>query len=171
MITLANSESGEFRVFPSRRCLLISKVRRLTHLSDMAELVACKHCNESGTCRNGEGDASCDRCATFWSGSDQRFPKTGKHTGLVCSVCMGRGLAETASSQWDYRFPGILAILFVLVAFGLLFYFNQSAHFDKILVFVSTLVGSVTGYYFGGERNRLTVRVSKRGGAGEFKEP
>ena len=137
----------------------------------MAELVACKHCNESGTCRNGEGDASCDRCAAFWSGRDQQFPKTGKHTGLVCSVCMGRGLAETASSQWDYRFPGILAILFVGVAFGLLYYFNNSPHFDKILVFVSTLVGSVTGYYFGGERNRLTVRVSKRGSAGEFKEP
>jgi hypothetical protein len=127
----------------------------------MAELVPCKHCNETGTCRNGEDDASCDRCAAF--------PKTGKHTGLVCSVCMGRGLAETASSQWDYRFPGILAILFIAIAFGLLYYFYDSPHFDRILVFVSTLVGSVTGYYFGGERRRSTVRVSKSGSAGELK--
>jgi hypothetical protein len=94
-----------------------------------------------------------------------------KHTGLVCSVCFGRGLAETASSKWDYRFPGILAILFISVAFGLLYYFSNSAHFDTILVFISTLVGSVTGYYFGGERSRSTVRLSKSGSAGDFKEP
>jgi uncharacterized membrane protein len=137
----------------------------------MAELVLCKHCNETGTCRNGEGDASCDRCAAFWSGRDKQFPKTGKHTGLVCSVCSGRGLAETASSQWDYRFPVILAILFIVIAFGLLYYFQNSPHFDTILVFVSTLVGSVTGYYFGGERRRSTVRISKNGSTGDFKEP
>jgi len=78
-------------------------------------------------------------------------------------------LAETASSQWDYRFPGILAIVFIGTAFGLLYYFHDSPHFDRILVFVSTLIGSVTGYYFGGERRRSTVRVSKSGSAGELK--
>ncbi len=33
------------------------------------------------------------------------------------------------------------------------FYFEKthSEFFDKVLVFVSTFVGSVTGYYFGGE--------------------
>jgi hypothetical protein len=127
----------------------------------MAELIPCKHCSESGTCRNADGEASCDRCVSFWSDRLKVFPKEGKHTGLVCSVCFGRGLAETASSQWDYRFPGSLAILFILVAFGVLLYFHDSVHFDKVLVFVSTLVGSVTGYYFGGERNRSAVRVSK----------
>jgi hypothetical protein len=104
------------------------------------------------------------------SGRDKAFPKGGKHTGLVCSVCFGRGLAETASSQWDYRFPGILAIVFIAGAFGLLWYFTASPHFDKILVFVSTLVGSVTGYYFGGERNRAAIRVSKGGNVGDFKK-
>jgi hypothetical protein len=134
----------------------------------MAELVPCKHCNETGTCRSGEGDASCDRCAAFWA-RDEKFPKTGKHAGLVCSVCKGRGLAETASSQWDYWFPGILAIVFIGVSFGLLYYFHESPHFDTILVFVGTLIGGVTGYYFGGERRRSTVRVLKSGGAGELK--
>ena len=80
-------------------------------------------------------------------------------------------MAETASSQWDYRFPVILAILFIGIAFGLLYYFQNSPHFDTILVFVSTLVGSVTGYYFGGERRRSTVRISKNGSTADFKEP
>jgi hypothetical protein len=130
----------------------------------MSELVTCKHCSETGTCRNGQDGTSCDRCSTYWrQQQSQQMPKDERFTGMVCSVCFGRGLAETASSQWDYRFPGLLAVLFIAAAFGLLFYFEvtQSAHFDKVLVFVSTLVGSVTGYYFGGERRRRTVQVPK----------
>ena len=84
-------------------------------------------------------------------------------TGLVCSVCWGKGVAEPSQSKWEYRFPAVLAIIFVALGFGtLLVVFlvpllksgADSQQFDKVLVFVSTLVGSVTGYYFGGERGK-----------------
>ena len=129
----------------------------------MSEVVPCGHCGETGTCRTAEDGSSCDRCTTYWRQQQQNFPKTGRCAGVVCSVCFGRGLAETASSQWDYRFPALLAVLFIAAAFGILLFFEgkHSVHFDKILVFVSTLVGSVTGYYFGGERRRNSVQVPK----------
>ena len=76
-------------------------------------------------------------------------------------MCWGKGLAELSSSKWNYRYPALLAIVFVFLAFLLLFVFGvlRYEHFDKLLVFVSTLIGSITGYYFGGERAKATARA------------
>jgi hypothetical protein len=78
-------------------------------------------------------------------------------TGIVCSVCWGKGIAEPSNQKWQYRFPAMLALLIILVALFLLIWYDRKPEFDRIIVFVSTLVGSVTGYYFGGERRGASV--------------
>ena len=120
----------------------------------MPDYVTCKHCNETGTCKNGKDGISCSRCTAYWAEAIKGFQSSGSESGLVCSVCWGKGIAEPSSSKWVYRFPAILAIIFVVLAFFLLVLFGwrEYNHFDKLLVFVSTLVGSITGYYFGGEK-------------------
>ncbi|HEV2383265.1 MAG TPA: hypothetical protein VG206_26155 [Terriglobia bacterium] len=52
-------------------------------------------------------------------------------------------------------------MIFVVLAFASLLIVDSRARAgnkgldpDKLLVFVGTLVGSITGYYFGGERTR-----------------
>ena len=131
----------------------------------MPDYVTCKHCDETGTCKGING-ISCGRCVAFWDNSIRGFDKsTGNVSGLVCSVCWGKGIAEPSSSKWAYRFPAVLAIIVVVSAISLLVLFEwlKSEHFDKILVFVSTLAGSVTGYYFGGEKaNSIPPESSKK---------
>lgn len=41
----------------------------------------------------------------------------------------------------------------VLLVLGL----TRFDHFDTLLVFISTLIGSITGFYFGGERARAAT--------------
>jgi hypothetical protein len=130
------------------------------------ELVDCKHCGMSGTCRNGINNESCAKCVSFWQENLKRMPKDANPMGMVCSVCWGKGLTEPSQSKWEYRFPAALAIVFVALGFGTLLtvflvpLFRPGAdtqHFDKVLVFVSTPVGSVTGYYFGGQKAKGRV--------------
>jgi hypothetical protein len=79
--------------------------------------------------------------------------------GLRCSVCGGIGQDEPTTFKWHNRFLPILTGAFVagavilILVFGLL----QHPHFDKVLVFTSTLVGSITGYYYGGEKIRTIL--------------
>jgi hypothetical protein len=73
----------------------------------------------------------------------------------VCSVCEGKGIAELSSAKWTYRYPAVLAVMLAVVAFLTLWVAmlrSASDDFAKVLVFVSTLTGSITGYYFGGTR-------------------
>lgn len=129
----------------------------------MSDLVECQHCKHTGTCSSGPEGQSCSRCVAFWTSRREYSPDSGKPSGLVCSVCWGKGLAELSSSKWDYRYPAILAITIVLLAFSMLFYFGHRGyeHFDKLLVFVSTLIGSITGYYYAGERAKARMREAK----------
>lgn len=122
----------------------------------MADFVTCKHCSETGTCAKGVNGKSCPRCIAYWADAISNFKASGDEVGLVCSVCSGKGIAEPSSLKWEYRFPAILASIFVVLAFSLIVFFGwgPNDHFDKVLVFVSTLVGSITGYYFGGERGK-----------------
>lgn len=64
-------------------------------------------------------------------------------------MCRGTAQAELSSSKWNYIFPAILALTFVAAGFLVIFVFKGSDEFKQALPFVSTLVGSVTGYYFG----------------------
>lgn len=121
------------------------------------DLVPCAHCHTSGTCDNGLGKVGCARCQAFWTERGGKFENITERTGIVCSVCWGKGLAEPSNQKWQYRFPAMLALLILVAAIVLLLWFDAKEGFDKILVFVSTLVGSVTGYYFGGERRGASV--------------
>lgn len=116
------------------------------------DLVPCAHCATNGTCKNGLNQSGCAACQASWTERSGKFNDFPEKTGIICSVCWGRGLVEPTNQKWEYRFPAILALLIILVAFILLLSFSGKSGFDKILVFVGTLVGSVTGYYFGGER-------------------
>jgi hypothetical protein len=125
----------------------------------MPEMAKCLHCKESGTCTNGANGLSCARCVAFWQKRKECPADSGQQTGLVCSICWGKGIAEVSSAKWTYRYPAFLASGFILLAFILLFIYGlreNKEHFDKVLVFVSTAIGSITGYYFGGERARAT---------------
>jgi hypothetical protein len=116
------------------------------------DLVPCAHCVTNGTCKNGLNQSGCAACQANWTERSGKFNDFPEKTGIICSVCWGRGLVEPSNQKWEYRFPAFLALLIIVVAFSLLLLFSNENGFDKILVFVSTLVGSVTGYYFGGER-------------------
>jgi hypothetical protein len=123
---------------------------------EMLEFVVCKHCNETGTCKNGRDNSSCARCEAYWAQSLKTY-KTREGEPVLCSVCWGKGVAEPLSSKWENRFTPILATAFVLLAFLAIFVFGSRDEFEKILVFASTLIGSVTGYYFGGERKSKSL--------------
>jgi hypothetical protein len=133
----------------------------------MSDYVDCKHCGAQGTCANAPGNKSCAVCREHWR--EQWFKTYAKNAnaqqmsalpdndtdGLVCSVCRGLGSAEMPSTKWDYRFPAGLALIFIIASFGLIYYFNQTRdeqRFQQVLIFASTLIGSITGYYFGGAR-------------------
>jgi uncharacterized membrane protein len=135
----------------------ISEMKVRTTLVDMTE---CLHCKKTGTCTSGPNGESCSRCVAYWQNRKEFLPDSGKTLGLVCSMCWGKGVAEISSSKWSYRYPAFLASAIVILAFALLFVFGiwKTEHFDKTLVFVSTLIGSVTGYYFGGERSKVSAR-------------
>ncbi|HEX8197533.1 MAG TPA: hypothetical protein VF571_15165 [Pyrinomonadaceae bacterium] len=121
----------------------------------MAEFVTCKHCDETGTCKNRLDGSSCARCRAYWVSAIKNYQPQETESGLVCSVCWGKGVTEPTSTKWQNRFTPILASVFVVFAFVLIAGFGiwaEVGSFDKVLVFASTLIGSITGYYFGGER-------------------
>lgn len=136
------------------------------------ELVSCKHCDESGTCN--PGDTSCGVCIARWMQRGQ-LGQDGPAIGLICSVCWGKGLVEASAAKWNNRFPFILASGLVLLGFALLFLVGWTG-IDKnqALTFVGTLLGSITGFYFGGERGRLAASDARnrkpRGNAPESAE-
>ena len=125
----------------------------------MAELVECQHCEQTGTCNKGQNGESCKRCVGLWT-SRRELANGPSNLGLVCSICWGKGWTEPSSAKWNYRYPAMLALTFVVLGFLLLFVFGlrNYEHFDKILVFVSTLVGSITGYYFGAKASPTTTK-------------
>jgi hypothetical protein len=127
------------------------------------DLVPCAHCSSSGSCASGENQAGCARCQDFWSERGKQFAGLSDRKSIVCSVCWGKGLAEPSNQKWQYRFPAMLALLIVVSAVFLLCWFANNSAFDKIIVFVGTLVGSVTGYYFGGERRGASVVLRPKG--------
>ncbi len=73
--------------------------------------------------------------------------------GLICSVCKGYGVAEPMTPRLRNRITPLLSLFIVYLALALVMLFGSKEHFNEILAFAATLIGSVTGYYFGG-RNR-----------------
>src|ERR1051325_9616414 len=106
----------------------------------MLEFVNCKHCTETGTCSNGENKTRCARCRAHWVQSLPTNKPAQTETGIVCSVCWGKGVTEPTSSKWQNRFTPALAIGFVSLAFILVFVVAlfRAEHLDQVLVFAGT---------------------------------
>jgi hypothetical protein len=116
----------------------------------------CAHCAGKGTCRNGPEEGGCQICFAHWR---ERYPKTKDNPqvgAIKCSTCWGRGIVEPpGATKWDYKTPAYLGGLLALCSFALLFtlaFRRDPEGFSKSLVFVGTLLGSITGYYFGGQK-------------------
>lgn len=123
----------------------------------MIDRYPCAHCDSSGTCHCAADGKSCAVCvkknrlrADSYGGSD-------RNDSIVCSVCKGIGSVEPASLGFRKHFTASLALIFVGLAFTVIIIFGlrDSAHFETVLAFAGTLIGSVTGFYFGGARSSV----------------
>ena len=110
----------------------------------------CAHCDGTGTCKNGVDETSCMVCVKKAKLKIEGADKNAT-TGLVCSVCGGHGISEPYSSRLQNRIVPLLAIIIVYIALLIIWSHAKEEHFNQLLAFASTLIGSVTGYYFGGK--------------------
>lgn len=109
-----------------------------------SNLYPCAHCGGTGTCNNGPDNKSCSSCI-------KKNELKGKdHFGLLCGSCGGIGMAEPMTERLNKRTKPLLAmgIVFSVLVIVFSFAFTKHENFSEILVFASTLIGSITGYYF-----------------------
>ncbi len=140
--------------------------------------LGCAHCGKSGTCKSGPSGSSCAVCVnsaeqmrvrhpfiTTLMGRESAPKSSSVMVGLVCSVCQGTGTTEPKTLKFLNRFLPIFSASFVLVLVVLLiiFAFAAEKYFPSVLAFVSTAVGSVTGYYFGGSKEHMSSVVHPPG--------
>ena len=116
-------------------------------MEDVKGFMKCAHCSGTGTCKNAENENTCLVCI-----KEQKVKSNGHTSGLVCSVCHGIGMAEPKSLRIHNRIVPMLAILIVYLALFLVILLSSKEHFSEILAFAATLIGSITGYYFGGKK-------------------
>lgn len=109
-----------------------------------SNLYPCAHCQETGTCQNGENGKTCNLCIK------KNELKGKEHTGLACGVCGGLGRAEPMTERMNKRMTPILALFIVLPLLLIVFWalVANSSHFGEILAFASALIGTVIGFYF-----------------------
>ncbi len=119
-----------------------------------SRLEKCAHCDSTGTCSKGKDGSTCEVCVrknlkwTFvFSTSKLRY-------GMVCSVCEGFVKIEPLTERLHNRIVPVLALLVVYVALIIICWAacTENKHFSELLAFSSTLIGSITGYYFGGKK-------------------
>ncbi len=112
---------------------------------------SCAHCSGSGTCKHGVNDASCAACAV------KNELKKGEYFGLACGTCGGLGKTDTVTYRMNNRTTPLLAIMIVACCFALICVgILRDQHFQEILTFSGTVIGSVIGYYFGGKFENRT---------------
>jgi hypothetical protein len=111
------------------------------------ERIFCKHCNGTGTCSTGLNGVACAVCAKRGS----KFRDYSEVAmGLPCLICEGRGSIEPFSLKLHNRFLPFFAMGFVTLLLFLVGYaVFADKSFDKVIGFAGTLIGSITGYYFG----------------------
>lgn len=116
----------------------------------------CAHCAGSGTCLNGPDSKSCAVCVRghrrFWGLLPSKIPYDS--AGIVCSVCSGVGNLEPLSIRLQKRIVPLLAMFIVYVALYIVATLATRENFSEVLAFAGTLIGSITGYYFGGRQNK-----------------
>ncbi|WP_020161654.1 hypothetical protein [Cycloclasticus pugetii] len=105
----------------------------------------CAHCSGTGTCNHGENGDACAACVK------KQELKRGNYMGLACGTCGGLGKTDTLTYRMNNRATPLLAISIICFCFILIFSFGltKNPHFSEILTFSGTLVGAVTGHYFG----------------------
>lgn len=113
-------------------------------MSEGGDFKNCAHCSASGCCSSGANGNSCAACQKSQNLRNEA-------PGLVCSVCKGIGVIEPKTVRINKRIVPVLALFIVYVALGLVMVNTHSDHFSEILAFAGTLIGSITGYYFGGK--------------------
>ena len=111
----------------------------------------CAHCNKSGTCHTGIDASSCERCTSRIRRWTLNFASRAPAKGLVCSVCWGTGRVQPFSDKLQDRFPALFAIGLTL---SLMLGSVATAawaptQLEKVLTFTTTLLSSITGFYFG----------------------
>lgn len=121
----------------------------------MNTLTNCAHCKGTGTCTTGAEGASCQICLAAWRQRNKLLNEGADPKGLRCTCCWGKGRVEPpGATKWDYKTPAYLGGMLAILSFILLFltFRANNEAFSKSLVFVGTLLGSITGYYFGGQK-------------------
>ncbi len=118
----------------------------------VVNLHECKHCNSSGTCKNGNDGSSCLACAKK---NDISFWRQKNQFGLLCGSCGGIGNAEPLTERMHNRTAPMLAIYLIISLLSIILWaaLNESQFFSELLVFSSTIIGSIVGYYFSNKGN------------------
>jgi hypothetical protein len=123
----------------------------------MNDQIVCAHCNGSGTCKSSSSINSCAVCI-----KRHRLPvqegTQASYAGIVCSVCHGLGVSETLSVRLNRRITPLLALMIVYLVLLMIWIRSDSSNSHELLAFGGTLIGSVTGYYFGGRNARAEPR-------------
>lgn len=109
-----------------------------------SNLYPCAHCSQTGTCASGPDGSSCLVCLKINEVKGKLI------FGIICGSCNGIGLAEPRTERINKRIKPVLAIgfMFSLLAGVYVAASLNSAYFHEILVFSTTLLGSIVGYYF-----------------------
>jgi len=120
------------------------------------EQAPCPHCQATGICRNGPHDDTCCDCrvrVSSWLQQRFGFRRSGavqESSGCWCGVCFGKGRIEGATFKFLRFFPFLFAAAFVAGCLTLLWHQNIS---DKLQGALTTLMGTIVGFYFGGRRS------------------
>jgi len=112
-------------------------------LNSTETLHDCAHCGGTGTCKSVSGE-SCAVCVK------KNELKRGQYFGLACGTCGGLGKTDTYTFRLKHRTQPLISIILVLFSLLLVLCFGLagSQYFHEIMAFCTTLIGSVTGYYF-----------------------
>ena len=107
----------------------------------------CGHCAGHGICNSNQNGASCFACAKAAKVPDPQ----GVNHGLPCSICSGHGCGAPSEVKINRLIGAAVTILLCILIFAVVFYaFCFPDKFDSVLTFAGTILGSITGFYFGG---------------------
>jgi hypothetical protein len=128
-------------------------------LRSAMEQAPCPHCGATGTCTHGPTGTACSDCidrisARMW----QRFKVRGANAdngqkGCWCGVCLGKGRIEGATFKFLRFFPFFFAAVFVVCCFFVLWHTRGTDGLEKLQGALTTLMGTIVGFYFGGKRS------------------